>query len=168
MSEPTILLIGATGPLGRSVLTVAVQRGLSLRAFACNPEKFAEDLPSIHSVAQSDVLDRPSLICAMQHISTVISVLGTPLTLSPVTLLSEGTRNMIAAMDETGVARLLCVTGTQNNKSHLIAITVRDARQHRLPLTKEGRSNEEGTEVPLVLQPFPRVDLVGGQLMRTY
>lgn len=82
-----------------------------MRALARNPAKLETGVPNIHSVIQGDVMDVSSLTRAMQGITTVVSVLGTPLTTSPVRLLSEGTRNMVVAMHAAGVERLLCITG---------------------------------------------------------
>lgn len=101
------LLIGATGPTGRAVLDEAAHAGLDLRALARDPTA----LPGAADVARGDVLDPASLAMAMRGVDCVISVLGTKLTLKPVTLLSTGTRNIVAAMRDASVARLICVTG---------------------------------------------------------
>lgn len=105
----TVLVIGATGPTGQKILAAARASGLSVRALARRPEALAETGVEI---AKGDVRDLESLKRAMQGASAVISALGTPLILKgPVTLLSEGTRNIIRAMEAEGISRFLCVTG---------------------------------------------------------
>lgn len=109
MNAP-VLLVGATGATGRQILAKAQEAGIELRVMARHPEKLA-DLP--FPVVQGDVLDPVSLRRAAKGVRAVVSALGTPLLLrGPVTLLSEGTRNLVHAMEaECPDARLLCITG---------------------------------------------------------
>jgi uncharacterized protein YbjT (DUF2867 family) len=62
-------------------------------------------------VCRGDVLDRASLAAALTGVGAVVSALGTKLEPRPVTLLSRGTRNILAAMERAGIARLICITG---------------------------------------------------------
>jgi len=110
LSSPRILVIGATGPLGRDILTKAAAAGLSFRALARKPEALA-DFAGRHEILRGDVTDPASLDAALQGVEGVICALGTKLTRKPVTLLSEGTKNIVAAMRGAGAARLICVTG---------------------------------------------------------
>jgi uncharacterized protein YbjT (DUF2867 family) len=107
---PRLLVIGATGPTGREVLAGAARIGRRLRALARRPEALAEAAQS-HEIVGGDILDKASLKRALNDVDVVLSLLGTPLTLKPVTLLSDGTRTLVAAMRETGCNRLICVTG---------------------------------------------------------
>ncbi len=109
MNAP-VLLIGATGATGRQIIAKAREAGVELRVMARDPEKLAG---VSCAVVQGDVLDPVSLRRAARGVRAVVSALGTPLLLrGPVTLLSEGTRNMVRAMEsECPGARLLCVTG---------------------------------------------------------
>ncbi len=104
-----VLVIGATGPLGREILAAAKGAGLSVRALARRPEALQE---AGVEIMKGDVRDLESLKQAMRGADAVISALGTPLILKgPVTLLSEGTGNIVKAMEAEGVSRFLCVTG---------------------------------------------------------
>ena len=104
----TTLLIGATGPTGRAILTQFKAANLSLRSLARDPAKIV----GVPDVVRGDVLDRDSLVRAMASVDTVICALGTPLVLrGPVTLLSEGTRNILGAMRSASAVRLICITG---------------------------------------------------------
>jgi uncharacterized protein YbjT (DUF2867 family) len=109
-TTPVILLVGATGPTGREVLARASALGISVRALARRPEALGGDFAS-HEIVRGDVLDRDSLVAALDGIEVVVSVLGTPLTRKPVTLLSRGTANLLAAMKTVGTPRIVCVTG---------------------------------------------------------
>ena len=107
-----ILLIGATGPTGLEVLAQAPGAGLAVRALARTPSRLQGHLGAFQEVVQGDVLDPASLASAMEGVDVVVSVLGTALQLvKPVTLLSEGTKHLVQAMQAAGVPRLLCVTG---------------------------------------------------------
>lgn len=109
-TDPTILLVGETGPTGREVLSLAASSGRRLRALARNPAALGE-FGNAHEIVRGDVLDASSLNAALSGIDVVVCVLGTPLTRKPVTLLSRGTANLLAAMAQTGTPRIVCVTG---------------------------------------------------------
>ena len=105
-----VLVVGATGLTGREILNHAVKAGLDVRALARNPSALAGVGPGVE-VVQGDVLDAASLVRTVRGVDAVVSALGSPLVLRTVTLLSEGTRNLVAAMKETGVSRFVCITG---------------------------------------------------------
>ena len=71
----TTLLIGATGPTGRAILSQAKAKNLVMRALALDPTKLA----GVAGVVRGDVLDCDSLMRAMEAVNTVICALGTPL-----------------------------------------------------------------------------------------
>lgn len=106
-----VLLIGATGPTGREVLSAAQRVGISMRALVRDPTRLVELQRCGAEVVRGDVIDAASLRTALKGVSAVVSALGTPLQLKRVTLLSEGTKNLLDAMTDTGVQRLLCITG---------------------------------------------------------
>lgn len=106
-----LLVIGASGPTGLAIITQARERGFLVRALARNPTRLPPTLPKGVEVVRGDVLDPASLAAAMTAVDVVISALGTPLLLRRVTLLSQGTEYVVAAMRQAGVARFLCITG---------------------------------------------------------
>lgn len=108
-TPPNTLLIGASGPLGVEILRQATEIGLPLKAMVRKPSGSASS--GAHQTVIGDVLRPSTLDAALTGISSVICVLGTPLTRDPVTLLSDGTANLVAAMKRTGANRLLCITG---------------------------------------------------------
>jgi len=105
-----VLVIGASGPTGRLIVEAVGNSGIAVRALARDPGRLGPQ-PSGGDVTRGDVLDQASLARAMTEVDAVVSALGAKLELRPVTLLSAGTRNVIAAMRESGVERLVCVTG---------------------------------------------------------
>ena len=105
----TVLLIGATGPTGRAIIRAAQAEGLVIRALARRPEALADVNVE---VVKGDVESEATLQAAMRGASAVVSAFGTPLILKgPVTLLSRGTSNIVAAMKYEGLDRFLCITG---------------------------------------------------------
>lgn len=105
----TVLLIGATGPTGRAIIRAAQAEGLVIRALARRPEALADVNVE---VVKGDVESEATLQAAMRGASAVVSALGTPLILKgPVTLLSRGASNIVAAMKSEGLDRFLCITG---------------------------------------------------------
>lgn len=107
----SILLIGASGPTGRELITQMNEAGFVVRALVRNPARLPQALPENVQVAQGDVLNVASLVAAMNGVDSVVSALGTPLILRQVTLLSQGTSHLVDAMRQANVPRLLCITG---------------------------------------------------------
>lgn len=103
-----LLVVGATGDLGRAVLARALSRGHPATALVRNPQ--AADLPAEVEVVQGDVLDPSSLEPAVQGCHAVICALGTPSPRTASTLLEDGTRNLVQVITEQHVSRLVCVT----------------------------------------------------------
>src|SRR3954454_1002100 len=95
---------GATGGTGRELVKQAVGHGHSVRAFVRNPDK----LKIIHhrlEVVQGDVLDQKAVAAAVAGQDAVLSALGVN-DRKPNTVLSDGTRNLLAAMKKQKVKRL--------------------------------------------------------------
>jgi putative NADH-flavin reductase len=105
-----IFVIGATGATGQQIVKRGLIQGHDITALIRNPDKFEMQHESLH-VVKGDILDLVSLD-AMQQQDAVISSLGTrKISLEPVTLLSEGTKNLVRVMEQQGVKRLICITG---------------------------------------------------------
>lgn len=104
-----ILVIGATGPTGLELVSQGAALGHEVTATARRPE--SASLPADVKVVRADVMDPASLAAAMAGQDAVISSLGTKIERKPTFLLSEGTRYLVAAMKQTGVKRLVCITG---------------------------------------------------------
>ena len=103
-----ILVVGATGGLGRDVVAEAVAGGRETAALVRDPSRAA--LPGEVEIAQGDVLVRASMIGPLKGRDAVICALGTPSPRQRSTLLEQGTANLVGVMGEVGVRRLACVT----------------------------------------------------------
>jgi putative NADH-flavin reductase len=106
-----LLIVGATGPTGREITSQALTQGHAVTALVRDAAK-ATFAPSV-SKAVGDVLDVSSLEKALAGQEAVICSLGSAMSgpFKKMTLLSEGTRNLVAAMKAQGVSRLICITG---------------------------------------------------------
>ncbi len=114
-----ILVIGSTGGTGQQLVQQGLDKGYQVTAFARNPD----DVTIQHSnltVVKGDVLDYDSVDAAVQGKDAVLSALGTR-SLKKSTIVSEGTKNIIRAMETHGVKRFVCETsiGLGDSKGQL-------------------------------------------------
>lgn len=103
-----LLVVGATGGLGRAVVAAALLRGHQVHALVRDPQR--ADLPVDVRVVRGDVLDAATLEPAVAECEAVLCVLGTPSPRTQTTLLERGTANLVAVMKGLEVRRLVCVT----------------------------------------------------------
>ena len=106
-----ILVIGATGPTGKEIVKQAVEQGHAVTALVRDATKANFAPPVVLTVG--NVLDRVSLTRAVEGQEVVVCSLGSGVTgpFKDMTLLSEGTRNLVAVMQEQNVRRIVCITG---------------------------------------------------------
>ena len=104
-----VLVIGATGGTGRELVIQALERGYEVTAFVRDPAKLPITHPRLR-IARGDVLDPASLGAAMQGQDAVLSALGHRRLFVPSRVQSEGTRNVLRAMEGHGVRRFVCET----------------------------------------------------------
>jgi putative NADH-flavin reductase len=103
-----VLVVGATGGLGRDVVNQSLSRGHQTAALARDPSRAT--LPQAAQIVKGDVLDRSSVRSAVAGQDAVICALGTPSPRQASTLLARGSENLVDAMTEARVRRLACVT----------------------------------------------------------
>lgn len=104
-----VLIVGATGGTGRQLVAQALERGHEVTALVRNPSALGVEHPRLR-VLHGDVLDYASVEAAMQGQEAVISALGHKRLFQPTRILSEGTRNLLRAMETKGVRRFVCET----------------------------------------------------------
>lgn len=68
-----------------------------------NPARLPEHLRNSVEVVQGNVLNYSDVLNAIKNVTAVVVVLGTRNDLSPTTVLSEGTKNIVKAMKELNV-----------------------------------------------------------------
>jgi uncharacterized protein YbjT (DUF2867 family) len=109
-AAPKILVLGATGPTGRQIVSQAIDRGYDVTALVRSPRK-AADLKGAKLVV-GDARDEKALRQAIKGRDAVISALGTPASpIRDVTLLSTANQALVKAMNAELVSRLITVTG---------------------------------------------------------
>jgi len=104
-----ILVIGSTGGTGRALVEQALAQGHHVTAFVRRPEKVTLRHERLE-IVQGNVLDEKSVSAAVQGKDAVLSALGHKQWFIKTSILSEGTRNIIAAMQKHGVKRFVCET----------------------------------------------------------
>jgi len=104
-----VLVLGATGGVGRLVVEGATNRQHEITVLARSPQKLAE-LATRVRIVQGDALDPTAVANAVAGQDGVISVLGAG-NVRHTTLFSETTRMLLAEMERFSVRRLICMTG---------------------------------------------------------
>jgi len=104
-----ILIIGATGGTGRQVLVRALEQGYVVRALVRDPGKLSVEHPRL-TVVHGDVLDYSAVEKAVRGQDAVISALGHKRFFVLTRTLSDGTRNLLRAMESHNVRRFVCET----------------------------------------------------------
>ncbi|MGK7930620.1 MAG: NAD(P)-dependent oxidoreductase [Microcystaceae cyanobacterium] len=103
-----LLIFGSTGSVGCQVVEQAIEQGHQVTAFARNPDKITIKNPNLQYF-QGDVLDFSSVKQAVQGQDAVICTLGSRQNLTG-TVRSQGTKNIIQAMEQENIRRFICQT----------------------------------------------------------
>jgi putative NADH-flavin reductase len=103
-----LLIIGATGKTGIEIVNQSLAQDHEVTAFVRDPSKTTLENDRLHLVT-GDVFDFATLVQAVQGQDAIICSLGTN-SLGKTTVRSEGTNNIIKAMNENHVKRLLVVS----------------------------------------------------------
>jgi uncharacterized protein YbjT (DUF2867 family) len=104
-----VLVVGATGGTGRQLVAQALERGYDVTALVRKPDALGVQHPRLR-VVQGDVLDAATVDQAVLGQDAVVCALGHKRYFGPTRILSEGTRNLLAAMEGHGVRRFVCET----------------------------------------------------------
>ena len=107
-----ILVIGATGGTGKEIVKQAISAGHTVTALVRDEARARPQLGGAN-LLQGDVQDVASLRRAATGQEAVVYALGCPMSgpFKKVTLFSNSTRALLAAMEAEGVRRLVCITG---------------------------------------------------------
>ncbi len=162
MPEPSslimkIVIFGATGLTGQQLVQQALELGHEVTAFVRNPQ----GLQTTHvnfNIFKGDLFDPQIVSAAVKKHAVVISALGVKPTVKDKDippLRSEGTKNIIAAMKQHGVKRLLVISsqgaGDSKPRSGLFGKVI-------VPLFLKNRFAEVEKQERLVFRERPRLD----------
>lgn len=112
MNVQAVLVIGATGMLGRPIVRRLIEDGFAVRAMARDVERARPLLPSTCQIVQGDVRDDQRLLAAIDGCDAAYVNLAEPMARKAPTwdVEIEGTRAVIAACRATGVARVIRIS----------------------------------------------------------
>lgn len=105
-----ILIIGATSGIGARLLEQSPDRGYAATVLARKPERVSAGAEDTRIIA-GDIRDADAVHEAVKHQDVVCVTIGISPAFKPVSVFSEGTRNVISAMNRHDVNKLVCVTG---------------------------------------------------------
>lgn len=100
------IVFGATGTIGKLTVQKLLSEGHEVTAFARNPHKLAFTNPDLNHYS-GDATDAYTVTNAIKGHDAVVITLGSGMSRKS-TIRSEGTMNIIHAMHQHGVKRLIC------------------------------------------------------------
>jgi putative NADH-flavin reductase len=104
-----VLVLGATGSVGRLIAEEALSRGHEVGALVRTPGKL-DDLAGRVGIIRGSALDSDAVSRAVEGREAVFYALGAG-NVRQTTLFSESTRLLLMAMERHRVGRLICLTG---------------------------------------------------------
>lgn len=105
-----IAIFGSTGGTGRELVKQALEIGYAVTAFARSSEKLDDLKHENLRIVKGDVVNYEDVEKAVEGQEAILSALGSPTLKAGDTTLSEGTKNIIKAMEVNGVNRFICET----------------------------------------------------------
>lgn len=109
-----IVIFGANGPTGQILTQQALTAGYTVVAVTRHPQAFPFQNARLQ-VMRGDVFDLASVEQAVAGQDAVLSTIGVPYSRKPITIYSQGTANIIQAINHHGVRRLVCVSSGGTN-----------------------------------------------------
>lgn len=106
-----LVVFGASGPTGLQVVAQALAAGHAVVAVTRHPDAFPVQAPGL-TVAGADVEDAAAVARVVAGGEAVLSTFGVAYSRRPIRVYSNGIRNILAAIDEHRVRRLVCVSST--------------------------------------------------------
>jgi putative NADH-flavin reductase len=103
-----LIVFGATRGVGRNFMEQALEAGHDVTAVVREPSKFELKHNNLQ-VVKGDVMDSASVEQVIKKHEAIISAIGSPAS-SNEKVRSEGTQNIIRAMEKNGIRRLISVS----------------------------------------------------------
>lgn len=111
-----LLIVGGTGGTGKELIKQALEQGHILTALVRNPKKIKIKHQNL-SVIKGNVLDFDKVQEVVAGQDAVLSALGHKQFFIKTNILSEGTKNIVHAMEKHQVNRFICITSLGINDS---------------------------------------------------
>jgi len=165
-----IIIFGATGGTGQELIKQALENGNKVTAFARTPEKLKISHNNL-KVIQGDVLNYNNVFKSLDNQEVVFCNLGMPAS-DKSTLRKDGTANIVKAMEDKGINKLICQTslGFADSKAVLpwwmkyiiVPFILKNAfKDHELQESVIEKSNLDWT----IVRPG---NMTNGKLTKTY
>jgi len=103
-----VIVFGATGGTGTQLVKQALENGDQVTAFARQTNKLNIQHEHLQTV-QGDILDLAAVTHAIKGHDAVLCALGAP-AMNKSGIRAQGTKNIIKAMEQTGVNRMICMS----------------------------------------------------------
>jgi len=107
--KKTIALFGASGQTGQHFLDLALANGFKVKALVRNPKSISQNTTNL-SVIMGDVLTIADVRQVVEGVDIVVSLFG-HVKGSPEWLQTNGTKNIVLAMHENNVNRIISLSG---------------------------------------------------------
>ncbi|SDS49478.1 Putative NADH-flavin reductase [Mucilaginibacter mallensis] len=117
-----IVVLGANGGIGKHTVLKALAEGYHVTAILRTPSKLDISHPNL-TIVQGDVMQSGSLAQHLENKDAVISAIGKN-SLKTTTLYSQGNKNLLQAMHETGINRAFFISaaGLEVNPTHSLLV----------------------------------------------
>ncbi|XP_063793760.1 flavin reductase (NADPH)-like isoform X1 [Pseudophryne corroboree] len=106
MAPKNIALFGATGMTGKVILAQALDAGYNVTVLVRDPARLPTNKKPARIIV-GDVLNKSDVSKTVEGQDAVIIVLGTGTDLGPTTMMSTGTQNIVEAMKEHGIRKVV-------------------------------------------------------------
>lgn len=113
-----IAIFGSTGGTGRELVRQALELGHEVTAFARSPEKLDDLKRENLRIVKGDVVNYADVEKSVAGQEAILSALGSPTLKAGDTTVSDGTKNIIKAMEADGVKKFICETSLGVGDSH--------------------------------------------------
>src|SRR6266498_2968940 len=109
-----LLILGASGPSGREITTLALKKGIQVKAMVRNPAKLCLQHKNLE-IVQGDILNEQSIHEALKNVDAVVWAIGHENKAKAkktmvIDTCSRGTAYLVKAMKENGINRLIAIS----------------------------------------------------------
>lgn len=101
-----LIIFGATGSIGTHLVKQAIDQDFAITTFTRNTAKLNMNHSNLKTF-RGEVLNSNTVVSAIQNHDAVICALGAG---RKGKIRAEGTRNIISAMESTGIRRIICLS----------------------------------------------------------